>query len=503
MESQSETTQTVSALKLPILKTGDYDLWSMRMEQYLTHTDYALWEVIVNGDAPAIASASTEGPIPPKTAEQKLARKNELKAKSTLLLAIPDEHLLKFHGIKDAKTLWEAIKTQKIFRIFISNKKVSCKNAKGKESKRCKTVGIVAGVSLPDKTIGELHALLIEYEKCLPKKAAAPQVLVIQGGRIKNSNKKSQNAKGKGKGKGKGKDKLVYSPKPKHPKPLAKEHLEKDGACHHCKKVGHWKRNCHVYLAELMKKKMQLGIASSSGNGIRAQVEAIRSFDLHHCLAHISKKRIEMLQHDGLLKSTDDEPFDQCISCLSACLVDEVKVMDDSLVAKESINDSVTSLEQLDESTSSRNECSKSGNEKKGSNHESISSRNDVDDDIRLSYDNDTMSEVYHDMFENVSAHGIQNHEQPKSISDTYMVNENNSNIISDIPNMDPDRHKEEHDYVDYEQHRAFFAFSIYNLKCDVEKCNEVNREAQQVNALLTNKLERYKEKEKNILQKI
>ncbi|GJX67609.1 hypothetical protein Tco_0303336 [Tanacetum coccineum] len=74
MESQSETTQTVSALKLPVLKTEDYDLWSIRMEQYLTHTDYALWEVIVNGDAPAIASASagTEGPIPPKTAKQKL-----------------------------------------------------------------------------------------------------------------------------------------------------------------------------------------------------------------------------------------------------------------------------------------------------------------------------------------------------------------------------------------------------------------------------------------------
>ncbi|GJZ03253.1 ribonuclease H-like domain-containing protein [Tanacetum coccineum] len=69
-------------------------------------------EVIVNGDAPAIASASTEGPIPPKSVEQKLARKNELKAKITLLLAIPNEHLLKFHGIKDAKTLWEAIKTR-------------------------------------------------------------------------------------------------------------------------------------------------------------------------------------------------------------------------------------------------------------------------------------------------------------------------------------------------------------------------------------------------------
>ncbi|GKB02570.1 hypothetical protein Tco_0830659, partial [Tanacetum coccineum] len=61
--------------------------------------------IIVNGDAPVVALASAEGPIPPKIAEQKLARKNELKAKSTMLLAIPDEYLLKFHGIKDAKTL--------------------------------------------------------------------------------------------------------------------------------------------------------------------------------------------------------------------------------------------------------------------------------------------------------------------------------------------------------------------------------------------------------------
>ncbi|GJZ04915.1 hypothetical protein Tco_0538190 [Tanacetum coccineum] len=89
MESQSETTQTVFALKLP--------------------------EVIVNGDlvSPiASASAGVEGPIPPKTTKQKLARKNELKAKSTLMLAIPDEHLLKFHACKDAKSLWEAIKNR-------------------------------------------------------------------------------------------------------------------------------------------------------------------------------------------------------------------------------------------------------------------------------------------------------------------------------------------------------------------------------------------------------
>ncbi|GJS37459.1 hypothetical protein Tco_0535841 [Tanacetum coccineum] len=84
MESQSETTQTVSAIKLLVLKTREYDLWSMRMEQYLTFTNHAFWELIVNGDSVspiASASAGAEGLIPPKTAEQKLAKKNELKAK--------------------------------------------------------------------------------------------------------------------------------------------------------------------------------------------------------------------------------------------------------------------------------------------------------------------------------------------------------------------------------------------------------------------------------------
>nr|GEU66777.1 hypothetical protein [Tanacetum cinerariifolium] len=69
--------------------------------------------VIMNGDAPAsVASVSggAEAAISPKTTEQKIARMNDLKAKSTMLLAILGEHLLKFYGIKDAKTLWEAIK---------------------------------------------------------------------------------------------------------------------------------------------------------------------------------------------------------------------------------------------------------------------------------------------------------------------------------------------------------------------------------------------------------
>ncbi|GKA02891.1 hypothetical protein Tco_0675672 [Tanacetum coccineum] len=73
-----ESPQMVSTIKLPILKKGEYTLWSMRMEQYLTNTDYSLWQ-------------------------------RERKAKSILLLAIPDEYQLRFHAIKDAKTLWAAI----------------------------------------------------------------------------------------------------------------------------------------------------------------------------------------------------------------------------------------------------------------------------------------------------------------------------------------------------------------------------------------------------------
>nr|GEV49146.1 ribonuclease H-like domain-containing protein [Tanacetum cinerariifolium] len=48
-------------------------------------------------------------PIAPTIAEQMLARKNELKARGTLLMALPDKHQLKFNIHKDAKTLMEAI----------------------------------------------------------------------------------------------------------------------------------------------------------------------------------------------------------------------------------------------------------------------------------------------------------------------------------------------------------------------------------------------------------
>ncbi|GJR32522.1 retrotransposon protein, putative, ty1-copia subclass [Tanacetum coccineum] len=316
-----------------------------------------------------------------------------------------------------------------------------------------------------EKTISEVHSLLIEFEKSIKRNkqqivgaSSTPHVMAIQSGRVQK-NKPQGKAKGKEKGKGL---KNSYPTKPKKPQPYKKERPAKDGQCHHCKEEGHWKRNCPLYLAELMKKKKTGGqnVASTSsgiytielfafpknswvydtgcgthicntkqglrgakklkrgslylyvGNGVRAEVEAIGSFDLvlpngliivldnchyapsitrgvvsvsrlvnkgftqcftdfglsvsmnnmiyfnaitvngiyeidmrdstlpivnsmysisnkrtkpnldssylWHCrLAHINKKRIEKLQHDGLLKPTDNEPFDQCVSCIS------------------------------------------------------------------------------------------------------------------------------------------------------------------------------------------
>nr|GEW28812.1 retrotransposon protein, putative, Ty1-copia subclass [Tanacetum cinerariifolium] len=86
---ESLNPQVVAATKLPVLNPNEFDLWKMRIEQYFLMTDYSLWEVILN--------------------EQRLAKKNKLKARGTLLMALPNKHQLKFNIHKDAKSLMEAI----------------------------------------------------------------------------------------------------------------------------------------------------------------------------------------------------------------------------------------------------------------------------------------------------------------------------------------------------------------------------------------------------------
>ncbi|GKE16145.1 hypothetical protein Tco_1423722, partial [Tanacetum coccineum] len=102
----------VAASKMPMLKPSEYELWRMGMEQYIQMVDYSLWEVIENGNAPSITKLvkGVETIIAPSTIEEKVQKRLELKARSTLLMGIPNEHQLKFNSIKDAKSLMHAIK---------------------------------------------------------------------------------------------------------------------------------------------------------------------------------------------------------------------------------------------------------------------------------------------------------------------------------------------------------------------------------------------------------
>ncbi|GJT68965.1 ribonuclease H-like domain-containing protein [Tanacetum coccineum] len=106
-----DSSHMVTASKVPTLKLGEYELWRMRIEQYIQMIDYSLWEVIENGNAPPITKVveGVETIIAPTTAEEKAQRRLELKARSTLLMGIPNEHQLKFNSIKDAKSLLQAI----------------------------------------------------------------------------------------------------------------------------------------------------------------------------------------------------------------------------------------------------------------------------------------------------------------------------------------------------------------------------------------------------------
>ncbi|GJR07145.1 ribonuclease H-like domain-containing protein [Tanacetum coccineum] len=110
-----QTPQTVSTIKLPILKRGEYDIWAMKMEHYLAHINYPIWEVIQNGNGPVSITTDTQGQIkvlPPRTAEEILARERERKARTTLLMALPEDHLAKFYRMTDAKEKWDAIKSR-------------------------------------------------------------------------------------------------------------------------------------------------------------------------------------------------------------------------------------------------------------------------------------------------------------------------------------------------------------------------------------------------------
>nr|GEU79100.1 ribonuclease H-like domain-containing protein [Tanacetum cinerariifolium] len=73
-------------------------------------TNYSLWEVIKNGNKVLKKTVRiSEETYEPTSAEEKLDKRNKMKARGTLLMALPNKDQLKFHSYQDAKLLIEAI----------------------------------------------------------------------------------------------------------------------------------------------------------------------------------------------------------------------------------------------------------------------------------------------------------------------------------------------------------------------------------------------------------
>nr|GEW51731.1 hypothetical protein [Tanacetum cinerariifolium] len=107
--------------KILILDTGKFEQWKFRIQQYLQNEHYALWEVIKFGDSYKAPQEQTcKGPASESSAKKKgrtvvittkdmQKMRNDVKERTTLLLALPDEHQLRFSKYETAKELWEAI----------------------------------------------------------------------------------------------------------------------------------------------------------------------------------------------------------------------------------------------------------------------------------------------------------------------------------------------------------------------------------------------------------
>ncbi|GJV98336.1 retrotransposon protein, putative, ty1-copia subclass [Tanacetum coccineum] len=150
------------------------------------------------------------------------------------------------------------------------------------------------------KTIPELHAMLKLAEKGIPKKA--PDVLAIRQCQIQ---KPKLQARGNGKNKGKGK-KLKKNKASMSSTTVSKDNVFYFNAIPH---DGIFEIDMHNHVSN------ERSIYTCSNKKSKHNLD---STFLWHCrLGYINKKRTAKLQHDGLLKSINDESFDVCVSCIS------------------------------------------------------------------------------------------------------------------------------------------------------------------------------------------
>ncbi|KAJ9555154.1 hypothetical protein OSB04_009768 [Centaurea solstitialis] len=104
-----DTQETILVSKVPMLKPNEFDMWKIRIRQYMLLTDYGMWEVVENGPGTDEGTAEGGARPPPRSDADRKRRQTEMKALSTLLLAIPNEYQHQFSTYTDAKSLWIAL----------------------------------------------------------------------------------------------------------------------------------------------------------------------------------------------------------------------------------------------------------------------------------------------------------------------------------------------------------------------------------------------------------
>ncbi|GJZ10436.1 retrotransposon protein, putative, ty1-copia subclass [Tanacetum coccineum] len=181
------------------------------------------------------------------------------------------------------------------------------------------------------------------------KKNTAPSALhryiELVSSRGKKHNKRNPQRLAWGQNQRNGENKHAYAPKAPMIPPAsqegspAKDSILFMSVC----ETGHLERNCPRVLSRVAKEKknadfrawwwlvlskgciFEIDLSNSYANensiytvsNKRAKLD-LDSALLWHCrLGHISKKRIEKLQHDGLLNSTNLRAFEKCVPCMS------------------------------------------------------------------------------------------------------------------------------------------------------------------------------------------
>nr|GEU69169.1 xylulose kinase-1 [Tanacetum cinerariifolium] len=102
------TTVTNIFAKFPYLQKGEYDIWAMKMQNFISSFDLLCWNIVLKGNNAKSMTTDNDGNLkirPPITAEENQHVQREENARTILLSAIPNEHMGDFYHMIDARDI--------------------------------------------------------------------------------------------------------------------------------------------------------------------------------------------------------------------------------------------------------------------------------------------------------------------------------------------------------------------------------------------------------------